>query len=426
MNDLERDLATLFREHADDIDTSTQPPQDVLRRGRRRQVGAVLGGTALLVSAIFALIVAIAAVHPGSTSIPAVSPYPSRTTTIHGIGVTAPAGWTLVDDWPLASLMATSSQTCSFSASGVPVGPSPEVSPSGGPAAGPPSSCSSQALPLPAGVPVIQLANFSFPLDGSLCRAGELRSVDVPADGVAVYIAAFDGPMQSADVLDACPEARSLTTFADRSERQVYVAISIVGPDAAGADVATIDRLMNDLGGTRIPDEQAVAASPGYVVAAGDDGTTKWRIEAGFPFRGSTPGIGTTLITSDENAHETISDPVAPVGSGADPSEEVQPLAPEPSTLLWGTSPPDVTAIDNVSADGTRTVATLVPWPDGMRSLTPVDDRSLLDGTIWFAVVPQPGLIEATTNGSQGSGSISTQAAGSYPRGPAGPPTATS
>jgi hypothetical protein len=396
MNDLERDLATLFRERADDIETRTVPPGNVLRRGRRRQIGTILGGAAVIVSTILALIIAIAATPPAPDSIPAVSSYPSRATTIHGIPVTAPAGWTLVDDWPLASMLPTSSQTCTFSASGVPVGPSPELSPSSEPAAGPSSSCSSEAVPLPAGVPVLQLANFSFRLDGSLCTAGELQSVDVPADGVAMYVAAFDGPMKTADVLDACPGSRNLTTFADRGVQQLYVGVSIVGPDANAADVATIDRAMNDLGGIRIPDGQAVATSPGYVVASGDDGTTAWRIEAGFLFRDSTSGIGTTLITSDENAHETVSDPVAPVGSGEDPSEEMQPLTPQPSALIWGTSPPDVTAIANVTPDGTPTEATLVPWPDEMRATVAEDEQPQLDGWIWFATVPEPGRIETS------------------------------
>jgi hypothetical protein len=397
MNDIERDLATLFHERADDVDTSTVPPDGVLRRGRRRQIGTILGGAALVVSTALVLIVAIAAVRPAPDSVPAVPSYPSRITTIHGITVTAPAGWTLIDDWPIAASLPASSETCSFTGTASAIPPSGvDGAGSAAPSAEPSGSCSTQPMTLPAGAPVLQLANFSFSLDASLCTAGELRPVEVPANGVAMYVAAFDGPMTTADVLDACAGSQELTTFADRSVRQVYVAVSIVGPDAAAADVATIDRMMNDLGGIRIPDEQAVAGSPGYVVAAGDDGATAWRIEAGFPFRGSASGIGTTLITSDEDAHETVSDPVAPVGSGEAPTEEVLPLAPQPSALLWGTSSPDVTAIVDVAGDGTRTAATLVPWPDGMRITTSRDEQPQLDGWIWFAVVPEPGRIETT------------------------------
>ncbi len=44
MNDLERDLTSLFREKADSVDPMPTAPEGVLRRGRRRQVGIVLGG----------------------------------------------------------------------------------------------------------------------------------------------------------------------------------------------------------------------------------------------------------------------------------------------------------------------------------------------------------------------------------------------
>ena len=413
MNDLERDLATLFRERADDIETRTVPLGNVLRRGRRRQIGTILGGSVLFVSTILVLIIAIASVRSAPNSLPAVPSTPSRTATIHGITVTAPSGWTLIDDWPIAASLPASSETCSFTGTASAIPPSAGVGGAGAaaPSAEPSGSCTSQPMTLPAGAPVVQLANFSFPLDGSLCAAGDLRSVDVPAHGVAMYVAAFDGPMKTADVLDACPGARNLTTFADRSVRQLYVAVSIAGPDATAADVATIDRMMNDLGGIRIPDVETVAGSPGYVVASGDDGTTAWRIEAGFPFRSSASGIGATLITSDQNAHETVSDPVAPVGLEDAPSEAMQPLTPQPSALLWGTSSPDETAIENVAADGTRTAATLVPWPDGMRLTTSQDEQPQLDGWIWFAAVPEPGRIET-------SGSVSPSALPSAPTRP--------
>ena len=404
MNDLERDLATLFRERADDIDTPTLAPGDVVRRARRRQIGTIVGGSVLLISAILALIVAVATVRPAPDSLPAVPSAPSRTATIHGITVTAPAGWTLIDDWPIAASLAASSETCSFTGTATAIPPSAEtIAATAGPSAESSGSCTTQPTPLPAGAPVVQLANFSLPLDGSLCTAGPLRSAEVPADGVAMYVAALDG-LKTADVLDACPGSRSLTTFADRSVQQLYVAVSIVGPDAADDDVATIDREMNNLGGIRIPDSDSVAAtSPGYVVAAGVDGGVTWRIEAGFPSRGSTSGIGATQITSDAAGHETVSDPVGPVAPGAPPSETALPLMPEPSALLWGTSAPDVTAIANVAPDGTTTEATLVPWPDGMRSTTAVDERSQLDGSIWFAVVPQVGHLEVSSGGTVSS-----------------------
>jgi hypothetical protein len=60
-------------------------------------------------------------------------------------------------------------------------------------------------MPLPAGIPVLQLANFELPLDGTVCQVGDLRSVDLPADGVAAYVAAFPQGVTTEDFLAACP-----------------------------------------------------------------------------------------------------------------------------------------------------------------------------------------------------------------------------
>src|SRR6476661_7682307 len=120
MNDLEQDLRELFEHRAADVDVPGLAPGGVLRRGRRRQIGTVVTGVA---ACLVALGVAAAAI--GHASHPAVIPggngLPERTTSIGGVPVTAPAGWTLVDDWPLATILATSNETCSFSATATPV-----------------------------------------------------------------------------------------------------------------------------------------------------------------------------------------------------------------------------------------------------------------------------------------------------------------
>src|SRR3954467_2959530 len=115
MTDLEHDLREMFEQRASHVDAPGLPPKDVLRRGRRRQAGTVVTG---LVACLIGLGVAAAAV--GQARHPALIPgrgndLPERTTSIGGVPVTAPAGWTLVDDWPLAAVLATTNETCSFS-----------------------------------------------------------------------------------------------------------------------------------------------------------------------------------------------------------------------------------------------------------------------------------------------------------------------
>src|SRR6188472_3315650 len=121
MNDLEHDLRELFERRATDVDVPGLAPKPVLQRGRRRQVGTIVTGVlACLVAA------GVAAAAIGQARHPNVIPgegngLPARTTSIGGVPVTAPAGWTLVDDWPLVAVLGTSQQTCSFTATGAAV-----------------------------------------------------------------------------------------------------------------------------------------------------------------------------------------------------------------------------------------------------------------------------------------------------------------
>jgi hypothetical protein len=402
MNDLDRDLRELFHDKAGSIDAAPAAPADVLRRGRRRQLRTVFA-SGLAAFAALAIAVAVAArLTGGPNQIPVTNPpYGERTATIHGIAVTAPEGWTLIDDWPVASLLPTTSQTCSFSATGSPIGPSPVGgSTSSEPAVQPSSSCTTEPMPLPAGIPVLQLANFELPLDGTVCQVGDLRSVDLPADGVAAYVAAFPQGMKTEDFLAACPGGGTVETFADRDATTAYAAVSLIGPDASSGDVATVERFMNGLTCLRVPNDQPALMSPGFVVAAGVDGGTAWRLEAGFPFRGSGSGIGATVVVTDAEGHEAASSPVPPAEPNGQPTERTERLADGSGWLAWGTSSPLVSAITSVAPDGTRTPATLLPWPHGMRSLVRIDEATQLDGSIWYAIVPQLGQLQVSGDSS--------------------------
>src|SRR3954447_1049478 len=195
MNDLEHDLRELFEQRASNVDVPGLAPKAVLHRGRRRQVGTVVTGVlACLVAA------GVAAAAIGDARHRAVIPgrgngLPERTTSIGGVPVTAPAGWTLVDDWPLSAILATTSESCSFSGTGTPVdgngssgegnGSSagqavPSATPmDGGTSEGDPPSgqtCTTENIGYPQGVPILQLANFEVPLTETVCGLADQQT----------------------------------------------------------------------------------------------------------------------------------------------------------------------------------------------------------------------------------------------------------
>ena len=68
MNDVERDLHELFRDKAGCIDAASVAPQDVLRRGRRRQITTVAAGgiAALVILSFVAVAVGTLRNHPAN------------------------------------------------------------------------------------------------------------------------------------------------------------------------------------------------------------------------------------------------------------------------------------------------------------------------------------------------------------------------
>ena len=205
MNDLERDLHELFDQRVRDVDPAVLAPDAIIRRGHRRQARTAVGG---VLAGVVAIAVALAAVgsFQRSDGVTPAGPndLPARATHIGGVPVTAPAGWTLIDDTPLLNVVSTSTQSCSFSATGTAVDANGSPVAGSGPAPEPSSDCTSTAQDLPAGVPFLQLANFDLPLMESVCDWGEDRWT-LPSDGVAIYVASFPSGMDSPALLDACP-----------------------------------------------------------------------------------------------------------------------------------------------------------------------------------------------------------------------------
>jgi hypothetical protein len=390
MNDIERDLRELFHERASRIPVSGALPPAVLRRGRRRQAATATltaaGGVALIAVAVTAVLSITHAPDrtPASTDGP-----PERVTTIGGVPITAPAGWTLVDSWPIANAISASSQVCTFTDEGVPVE-------DGGDAAAATSEreCTSSAIDLPAGVPVLQLANFEIPLLETVCGLADAPPTTLPADGVAVYVGTFGEGMTTQTFIEACPGTRNIsdgsvvTTFGVRDPETAvaggtYAAVLVAGSAASPEDLAVGRRTMDELGGISV-DPTVPVGGPGYVLAAGAVGPTTWRFEVGLdrltdgPVRPSA-----TLVLEDERSagNETVKPT-----TGTD-VESLSHWFSEDQVVTFGTAGRLVEGVDIVTGDGSTRAASF-GWPAGL--VTGLNTEPV-EGSVWFAVTSERG-----------------------------------
>ena len=362
-----------------------------------------MAGAAAAVVVLLAGVVAVGAIRNPTATMPAnPSTYGGRTATIDGITVTAPSGWTLIDDLPMARILPATSESCSLhgdrGSRGRSRRESGRLGRSGDPGSQPQQSCSTSPVAMPAGIPVLQLANFELPPVGFVCDVADIDRTSIPSDGVVAYVAEFPNGIKTGDFDGMCPGSEEIVTFADSNVTTVYAAVSVVGTNASAEDAAVAREFINLLGGMRIVPSEPSTAGPAYVVAAGDDGGTPWRLEAGFTSIGSTDQpIGTMLVTTAPDGRET--------SESAPPSTQLVDRATElgdGTWLQWGTAPASVTEVTSVTPDGTRSEATVVAWPDGLRSFT---DAVELDGSIWYTIVPVPGSLETTPSGASRSGS---------------------
>jgi hypothetical protein len=288
--DIERELRELFREKAGEAPVATfkaptAAPQEVLRRGRRRQVGTVLGSAAIVLVLIVGSVAGLNALLRGDED-----PFPTgqyevfqRTATIEAFTVTSPSDWFLVNEWPLSTQIAVGSGSasgeCAAAAPGVgqpsPVCTSTEQSP--------------QVEALPQGLPMFQLSNVDTGLDGVACHQ------DLSA-GAAVLYVAFDyqravlgakdpstrpWPVElgeQAAAGDWCGAGRYATFSVDGEPFFAWVGF---GDDVTEADRSTVlaayESLAVDDGWEPLPPN---ALTPAYVIAGGSEGANgPWRIE---------------------------------------------------------------------------------------------------------------------------------------------------
>jgi hypothetical protein len=179
--DMENELRDLLREKAGEapVATPTAAPQQVLRRGRRRQAATILW------SAAVALILIVGSVA-GLQRILGDRPDPfqaggyevfERTATIEAFTVTSPSDWYLVNQWPLSMLIAVEgSGGAASSCVAVPGNDNQGCERT-------PGVQTSSPIPVPHGLPMLQLSNEDIGLEFIAC-GGEL-----PSDMAVLYVA---------------------------------------------------------------------------------------------------------------------------------------------------------------------------------------------------------------------------------------------
>jgi hypothetical protein len=288
--DIERELRELFREKAGEaptatFDTSGSAPQEVLRRGRRRQVGTVLGSAAIVLVLIVGSVAGLNAVLRGEEDPFTTGDYDifERTATIEAFTVTSPSDWYLVNEWPLSMQMAVTSGSASGECTAA------------APGAGQPSPvCTSsepsvQVEPLPHGLPMFQLSNVDMGLDAVSCGQ------DLPTDAAVLYVGldferaifgAKDPSIGQWPVGLGEPEAAGgpcgagrYATFSVNGEP--FFAWVGFGEGVTDADrsttLAAYESMTVDDAWEPVPPEQTM---PAYVIAGGvNEADDDWRLE---------------------------------------------------------------------------------------------------------------------------------------------------
>jgi len=288
--DMERELRELFRQKAGDaplatFNAPTAAPQEVLRRGRRRQVGTVIGSAAIVLVLIVGSVAGLNTLLRGDGDPFTTGQYEvfERTATIEAFTVTSPSNWYLVNEWPLSMQMAvgsgSSSGECTAAAPGVGQ-PSPVCTS---------SEPSVQLEPLPHGLPMFQLSNVDIGLNTVSCGqnlATDSAVLYVGLDYERAIFGAKDpsiGPwpveLQEPEASGGPCGAGRYATFSVNG--QPFFAWVGFGDGVTDADRATTltayQSLTVDDGWEPIPPNNV---TPAYVIAGGEYGPgDDWRLE---------------------------------------------------------------------------------------------------------------------------------------------------
>jgi hypothetical protein len=403
MNDVERDLRELFEHKASQAHVSVRAPAPVLKRAGRRQVGTVVVSSLTLIAVVAVSIAGVRGLLRGSDDEipagPSREPF-SRTATIRGFTVTSPSDWLLVDQWPLATAIAASS---SSSGSVTCTGTAPVVGASG--SAGE-ETCTSnpptiEPVPIPTGLPVLQLTNFDPGIEETICSPGSAAETGTNA---GLYVAIDADRLQgvtSGSELPAWPVPYDQSGRIDESGPcgagwyehfrvgdVPYMGFLTYGTPAPHEALRTLIDAFESMSATSVPFQGSLEARPGYVVAGGTRSGSDWRIEV----RPSGDNVDIHLIV-DEQGGPGVADFGVPGSaniefSGGDPT--------------FGAVTTEAEAVELRPSDGTAPIpGTIFGLPSSLNA--PFDGFFIETGGVAGDVVaigPEGDLPRNTTGGT--------------------------
>jgi hypothetical protein len=285
--DMENEIRTLLREKADEapISTPSAAPQRVLRRGRAHQMGTVLGSAALVVVLIVGSVAGLTRIlGEGREDVTGDGGYEvfERTATVEAFTVTSPSDWYLVNEWPLSMQIAVETSGGASSPCVAEPGNTTEECKESG-------EVTSSRVPVPHGLPMLQLSNVDTGLGSIACRDG------LPNSAAVLYIAMDPGGALAPDgaSLEPYPIGPGLPAPVDSGPcgPGTYAHFTVngtpmffwigVGDGATGEDRAAVRRTAemmyaDDAWEPSPPDH----VTPAYVIAGGvaDDGEP-WRLD---------------------------------------------------------------------------------------------------------------------------------------------------
>ena len=288
--DFENELRDLFREKAGEAPLATpampaSAPRQVLRRGRLHQVGTVLGSAVVVVALIVGSVAGLTRILGEGQDDRVGSGYEvfQRTATIEAFTVGSPSDWFLVNEWPMSMVIAVQGSAGTGSAcTPVPGDPNREC-------ANPPGVETTSPIPVPHGLPMLQLSNVDLGLSANACADG------VPGDAAVLYVA-LDYDAAIAGIADPsipdfpadaglppqgdgpCGPGR-YAQFTVNGER--FFAWIGLGPDVSTEDRATVQTSYEMM--SAIPDWELSPpdeTTPAYVIAGGlTQAGEDWRLE---------------------------------------------------------------------------------------------------------------------------------------------------
>jgi hypothetical protein len=372
--DFENELRDLFREKAGEAPlaaptTPASAPRQVLRRGRLHQVGTVLGSAAVVAALIVGSVAGLTRVlGEGGDDRDIGGGYEvyQRTATVEAFTVGSPSDWYLVNQWPLSMLIAVEGTGGSSSACvAVPGGSVQECEDT-------PAAETSSPIPVPYGLPMLQLSNVDLGLAGVACRDG------LPADAAVLYVGyvqpgidpiASDlnpfppGPGMPSPTKGPCGLGSYSEFTVNRHAMFVWVGM---GSGVSAEDRETVETAFEQL--SAIPDWEPSPpneTTPAYVIAGGAYGPgDDWRLELRYQ------GDSLQLSLEDGPAPKVlvVDESAAPVAwSGADP--------------IFGAVVEGATGVEFRAREGTETFAALggSPVPGTIVPVPPTIDAFDLD-----------------------------------------------